>query len=373
MSAVLEEHIGYLKLPHRAALYRDAISAVVRPGDVVADLGCGLGVLGIECLKAGAAHVYGIDRSDAIELARETVARAGLADRYTCIRGSSFRVELPQQVDVLICDHVGYFGFDYGIIAMLVDARKRLLKPGGTVIPGDLGLVVAAVGSTRARAEVESWTTDPVPGEVGWLQNYAVNAKHALVFDADELCSRGSELGRIDLAQCEAGGFAFSTRIVIDRDCQLDGLAGWFDTALAPGVHMTNSPLDPQSIGRDQAFLPLARPVSVAAGDTVAVSLRADPVNDLITWTVTPPGGAAQTMSTWKSRVLTPQDLVTGQDLPLALNAVGRARQVVLGFVDGKRTASEIEAAVLAAHPDLFPSKAEISRFVRRELGLSAT
>ena len=81
MASVLEEHIEYLTLPGRNALYAKAISRIIKPGDVVVDLGCGVGVLGLLCLEAGAARVYGIDHSDAIELARETVAKAGLSDR----------------------------------------------------------------------------------------------------------------------------------------------------------------------------------------------------------------------------------------------------------------------------------------------------
>ncbi len=34
----------------------------------------------------------------------------------------------------------------------------------------------------------------------------------------------------------------------------------------------------------------------------------------------------------------------------------GRARQIVLSYCDGKRTVAEVEALVLKAHPDLFPS-----------------
>jgi hypothetical protein len=43
----------------RMARYRAAIEAVVRPGDVVADLGTGLGVLAMMAVQAGAARVYG--------------------------------------------------------------------------------------------------------------------------------------------------------------------------------------------------------------------------------------------------------------------------------------------------------------------------
>ena len=46
----------------RMRRYRQAIEAVVRPGDVVADLGTGLGVLALMAVRAGASFVYAIDQ-----------------------------------------------------------------------------------------------------------------------------------------------------------------------------------------------------------------------------------------------------------------------------------------------------------------------
>ena len=147
MGNALEEHYDYLSDARRLEKFEQAVSRAVMPGDRVADIGCGFGVLGMMCLKAGAAHAWGIDETPAIEIARETVARGGLADRYTCLHESSFRAELPGPVDIVICDHVGYFGFDYGIVAALSDARRRFLKPGGKVMPERIVLQVAAAQS----------------------------------------------------------------------------------------------------------------------------------------------------------------------------------------------------------------------------------
>ena len=81
--------------------------------------------LGLLCLPS---RMYGIDSTAMIEVARET---RRLGERTTFIRGHSHHIELPERVDVVICDHVGCFGFDYGIMHTLQDARQRFLKPGG--------------------------------------------------------------------------------------------------------------------------------------------------------------------------------------------------------------------------------------------------
>lgn len=58
------------------------LPAVIRPGDRVADLGCGSAVLSIAAIKLGASHVVGIEIDhDSIENANENLARNGVADR----------------------------------------------------------------------------------------------------------------------------------------------------------------------------------------------------------------------------------------------------------------------------------------------------
>jgi hypothetical protein len=46
------------------------------------------------------------------------------------------------------------------------------------------------------------------------------------------------------------------------------------------------------------------------------------------------------------------------------LSLSASARNVVLSYCDGVRSRSQVQDAVLINHPDLFPSAAEITRFV---------
>ena len=372
MSEVLAEHFDYLSLEGRSALYGEAIARAIRPGDVVADLGCGFGVLGIQCLRAGAARVYGIDASGAIDIARETVARAGLADRYHCIHGSTYRTRLPEKVDLVICDHVGWFGLDYDIIPMLEDARRRLLKPGGKILPQKLRLVLAGVSSDECRALAERWSTPPIPEDYRWLSEYQHNTKHSHQFQPQELCTDPVTVGEIDLSIDNPDSFSFTADLVARRDTQFDGIAGWFECELADGVWMTNSPLAAPRIARVQIFLAARQPFAVAKGEVVKVSLRCLKEGDLIGWSITQPGGAKQKLSTFNAIVPGKRGLGEPAGGALALSQTGELRRVVLGLIDGQRTAEDIEQAAIAAHPDLFPTELQIRRFVRSELARNA-
>jgi len=372
MGNALAEHHEYISDRVRSETFRRAVSLAVEPGDTVADLGCGFGVLGLMCLQAGASRVWGVDCTEAIEIARETMRRAGFADRYDCLRESTFLAELPEKVDVGICDHVGYFGFDYGIIRILADARRRLIKPDGRVVPARIVLEAAAVQSAGCREKTDAWDGDAIPTEFRWLRDYAVNTRHPYDFDVEELASRPAKLGTIDLRTDSSEKLSFSATLAVDRDCELDGLAGWFACELADDVWMTNSPLAEGRIQRSQAFLPFATPLPVEAGDRVEITVSARHEDALIAWTArVPRTGQSVRQSTWGSTILDPLDRLPAAERYPRLNAVGEARRSLLALIDGNATNADIEQAMLRTYPGLFPSPELMARFVRSELNRS--
>ena len=368
---MLSEHLGYVADRARLEAFRDAIARTLKPGDRVADIGCGTGVLGLLCLQAGAAHVFAIDSTPMIEVARQTMTRAGLADRCTFVHAQSQRASLPESVDVLICDHVGYFGFDYGVVHMVQDARRRFLAPGGRMIPRRIRLEIAAVESTAARRKVDRWHAEGVPPEFHWLRHPAANSKYAVELKRDALLGPPAALGDLDLRADNPEFSRWTATLRIERDGTLHGLAGWFDCELADHVRMTNSPLADRAIDRSQAFLPVEEPVPVRAGDLVNVTVMARPDEHLIAWIVAIPArGVRASHSTWPAMPTLPADLVrTRPDHVPRLSEEGRARVVVLGYCDGQRTVKDIEQAMLRDHPDLFPSPAETAKFVAQVLG----
>ncbi len=372
MGNALEEHHSYLCDPVRREKFERAVAGLIAGGDTVADIGCGFGVLGLMCLKAGASHVWGIDRTEAIEIARETMSRNGFADRYTCLHQTSFQAELPHPVDVVICDHVGYFGFDYDIVKTMDDAR-RFLKPGGKVLPARIVLQVAAAQSPGCRKVADAWVTEPILPEYAWLREYGVNTRHPYNFTAEEIASAPVDLGTIDLRSDSPELFSFAANLKADRTCELDGLAGWFACELANDIWMTNSPVEPDRINRTQVFLPFAAPLPVMEGDEVEVRVSIRHETLQISWSArVVRTGRQMRQSTWASTILDPLDRLPADDRQRHLTPSGKALLSLLAHIDGQTSDSDIEAAMLSQHPDLFPSREQISRFVRAELNRNA-
>lgn len=369
MSGALEEHFSYIADAVRTERFRQAIARVIEPGDVAVDLGCGFGLLGILCLQAGAARVWGIDQTEAIEIARETAQRAGFVGRYQCIRESSFRGEIPEKADVLICDHVGYFGFDYGIIDMLGDARRRMLKPGGTIMPQSLTIFVAGIESAACGKNACGWVDPAIPKEFHWLKDHGVNSKYPYKFAVDELATGAGAFCTVDLRSENAERIGGTAEVEATRDSELVGIGGWFEAELAPAVTMTNSPLDAAAINRDQLFLPFDRALEVQSSDAVRIRIDAHHSSNIISWIAENlRTGERRSQTTWKSKILAPEDVLHPEARVPRLSKFGTATQVLARLIDGKRTARQIEDEVAAHYPDLLPSEAEVRHFVRCEL-----
>ncbi len=368
---ILEEHLGYLADTVRYAKLRDALSALIKPNDRVVDLGCGSGVLGLLCLQHGACFVEAIEQTSIVEAARQTFRRAGYAGRFQMHHDSSFRVQLDTLADVLVCDHIGYFGIDYGLLEVLADARKRCLKPGGRLLPRRLQLLLGAVQSQLCREKAEGWAAANIAKQFHWLRDYGINTKYAVNLKPEELLSELVQIADLEPGLDYPTVMSWEAELTVTDDGLLDGLVGCFRAELAPGIWMSNSPLAADAIARPQAFLPIASRLPVRAGDCLSVTIRQRPRDSLIAWQVVhPASGRRFSHSTFAGQLFTQSELARrtlGRQPKMSPR--GKARQIVLGYVDGLRTAHEIEEAVLRDHPQILPSSTAISSFVKSILG----
>ena len=370
MAKTLEEHFCYLSDPVKIRQYQAAIDACVKPEHVVLDLGCGTGLLGLMALRAGARKAYFLEEGAIIEAARQTVAAAGFADKAEYFQGNSFELELPEQADIVICDHIGYFGFDYGALALLADAKKRFLKPNGVIIPARVELMLAPVESKDCRKLVGRWSDGSIPEDFGWLGNAAANNKYGVELLPENLLANAESLEAIELGADATPFMSWTSQFEMSRDGTLDGLAGMFACRLFDDTDMTNVPNTPDTIDRPQAFFPLEAPVAVSARERVSATVMARPDDHIIAWVVElPDSGQRIALTTFNGHLLNNAALSGARtDRVARLNAHGRARQVVLSFCDGQRTVAEIQALVQRKHPTLFPSASATASFITRVL-----
>ena len=96
MYAEFEVHRSMIRDRVRTEAFRRAIDAVVRPGDIVLDVGAGSGILSVFAARAGAARVYAVEQTSIAVLAQELAAANGVADIVRVIQGDVMDIEPPE-------------------------------------------------------------------------------------------------------------------------------------------------------------------------------------------------------------------------------------------------------------------------------------
>src|SRR5258708_2549472 len=147
----------------RFGAYAKAIAAAVRPGDTVAEIGCGPGVFSLLACQAGARRVFAIESDDCIQLARQLAAANGFTDRIEFFQSDSRKTELPERVNVIVSDIRGVLPLHDHAIPSLEDARQRLLAPGGIMIPQHDTLKAAVIEANEYYSRLTSPCPKPVP------------------------------------------------------------------------------------------------------------------------------------------------------------------------------------------------------------------
>ncbi|AZQ66697.1 hypothetical protein EF888_05800 [Silicimonas algicola] len=364
---MLAEHLSYVEDVQRTRLFTQAVERVVKANDDVLDLGCGVGILGLLCLQGSAKSVIGVDKTAIVEIASRVYAVVSRTKRSGPVRMDASRFLLSDRVDLIVCDHVGYFGLDYGILKMLKDARRRFLKMGGRIVPQGLGLHLAPVGGQQSSRIARGWTREGIPAGFHALNAYTVNTKHAVELRLEDVLGLPALLGEIDFMTETRESFSYKAELTITRGGKLEGLAGWFDCTLCEGVTMTNSPLRHDRINRSQAFFPIEEAIEVSDGDRLRVTMAMRPDENVFAWTLEHvPTGRRFRQSTLQGEILDADDLRRARPDHVPVPTVdARAGAIVLGYCDGRLSLREIEEAVLHDHPDLFPTPEAIRDFVR--------
>ncbi len=259
----------------RIERFSQALAAVIRPGDVVADVGCGTGILSALACAAGARRVYAIEVGPVGRLAERVVAHNGLADRITVLRGLSTDLELPEKVDVIVSETVGNAAFNEGILAYLADARARFLAPGGRVVPRALSLVVAPVRDVALHERLVGAWRRPVAGcDVSPLLSIAAQQLHLLVLKPDHLAGEPRRAATIDLARVEHPFVSGGVELELATDGPVVGFALCFEAELADGVFLSNAPPS-RAAHWSHGFLPLLEPLPAKRGDLVQLEIAA--------------------------------------------------------------------------------------------------
>lgn len=268
-AAPLEYHRGLIDDPHRVAAYDRAIRRLVCPGDVVLDLGAGTGLLSLLCARRGA-RVHALESMPVAGLAEALLRRNGLADRVTVHRGDAALVEPVEAVDLVVSEFMGRFLVDDEMLPAVAAAR-RWLKPGGRFCPSLVRMLCAPVGDF-ALGSVDRFAVPLLGLDLGAGLPYALNTCYHAQLGANALLAPAALYHDYHPLGPDRD-FDHQLTFTLDRGGRMQGVAGWFEALLAPGVTLCTEPGIETHWG--QYLFPVG-PIDVQAGDVLRLRLATE-------------------------------------------------------------------------------------------------
>lgn len=271
--ADIELHRTMIEDTVRTNAYKDAILSTASDyfhGKVVCDVGCGTGILSMFCAQAGAKKVYAIDASKIAKHAKELVEQNGYKDIITVFECKAEEVELPEKVDVIVSEWMGYMLLYETMLPSVLHVRDRWLKPGGKMFP-EKAVLHVALGEAQWITKYEEGTYD------FWVSmNHEHNLDMTLL--ADQSVARYKDVVHVHMVAQEDVLSLKST--VCDLDLykvtpkelysithhfclnsmgsrKLNSFVLWFDVWFPGGMKLTTSP-DDEDTHWQNTVLPLA-------------------------------------------------------------------------------------------------------------------
>lgn len=283
-------HVSMLRDTVRVMAYRAAIEKHA-PGRRVVEVGCGTGILSLFAAKAGARKVIAIEESQVSETASAMFEANGCSDLIDLKVANSRNVELGEPADLMIHEILGVDPFDENLLPVLLDARRRLLRPGGRMLPRRLEICClgiegpedprhdAAVAVARARElsglhgldfspviqAVEAATSHPRKGRT-WLGEKAFDRK--VLSEELRLLDLDLEAGDLEIV-----GRPASASLRITAEGTLVGIVLFFRAHLDEEIQLTTSPFAPVTHwGWDVRIF--SRRLPVRPGDEVPLAVE---------------------------------------------------------------------------------------------------
>ncbi|GAB6026148.1 hypothetical protein CHUAL_012344 [Chamberlinius hualienensis] len=150
---------------------------------VVLDLGCGTGILSIFCVHAGAKHVYAVEASDIAEQAKMVVHSNGMSDKITIIKGRIEDIDLPEKVDIIVSEWMGYMLLYEAMLPSVIYARDRWLNRGGYLFPHHAHVYISSFSDPDTyREKVHFWSS--------FKDHYSVDLSAIVPFAKKKLMER---------------------------------------------------------------------------------------------------------------------------------------------------------------------------------------
>lgn len=248
---------------------------------VILDVGAGSGILSFFAVQAGARKVFAVEASSMAKHAECLVYHNKASDKVVVIPGKIEEITLPEPVDVIISEPMGYMLFNERMLETYLHAKKWL-KPRGKMFPTRGDLHIAPFSDTCLYMEqlnkANFWYQQSFHGvDLSSLRDAAVKEyfRQPIVDTFDvRICMAKSLRHTVDFessTEADLHCIKIPLHFTLLQSGELHGLAFWFDVAFVGSVQtvwLSTSPTQPLTHWYQVRCL-LETPLFVQRGQTL--------------------------------------------------------------------------------------------------------
>ncbi|TDH65520.1 hypothetical protein CCR75_007621 [Bremia lactucae] len=269
---------------------------------VILDVGTGSGILSIWAAQSGARKVYAVEATNIAHQARKVISANGQDHIITVIQSKMEDVELPEKVDVIVSEWMGYFLLRESMFDSVIVARDRWLKADGSMFPSHASIFIAPMCNednsikrfNEFTSAMDGWRNFVDNTKASWgvdmsvlgndfrkeQEQYSLHTSSWKELKIEDLVGDEVEIASWDLKSCKLNDIkevkaSFSMPISIMS--RFGGIAGWFDVEFKgckenpaeTEVTLTTSPFVQPTHWGQQVF-PLYPPMQVISPLCVA-------------------------------------------------------------------------------------------------------
>jgi protein arginine N-methyltransferase 1 len=279
------------------------------------------------------------------------------------VQGVSTGVSFAERADVVVSDLRGVLPLYGGHLHSVIDARERLLAPGGTLVPAADALHAAVVAFPDRYEALTARVSADGTVKLDALRRFMTNTWEKARVTPEQLVTPPAVWATIDYRTVTDVDVRGTAALVAAREATAHGLVVWFDTTLADGITLSNAPGQPELV-YGAAFFPWPEPVALRTGDSIRVRFEARHVGGEYLWRwdseVSPSHAAADVtarfqQSSFYGEPLVPARLARGDARQATvLNEDGRVERFILQAMDGAATNEQIARSLTAKFPERF-------------------
>jgi type II protein arginine methyltransferase len=275
-------HVPMMNEPERNQSFHDGLSSLVTSEKLVFEIGTGSGLVAMMAARLGARKVFTCEAVGLIaETAKQIVKRNQFQDQVTVLAKPSHAVEigkdLPEKADILVHEIFSSELLGEHVLPAIEDAKRRLLKPDGQVMPARASIMIALVTGEELGKNLhvtESFGFDLRPFN-------AIHPRKRPLYREDlspVLMSADVEAFRFDFARdSEFPAERKLLQITATSGGLCYGVIQWIRIDVAEGVVFDNHPSRRRPVSNWQhTIFGFTDPVQLEAGSVVSVAAMHD-------------------------------------------------------------------------------------------------